>query len=254
MRILITAGGTAEKIDQVRSITNHSSGSLGVELAKAALQKGTITVDYVLAKGALLPPKDPRITLHPVADTADLEKTMVQLLQAHTYGAVIHAMAVSDFTPEIAATQEDFIQGMNTWLATKKDANFTAEDVSDLLSAILEKSQSATKLSSKTEHLFMVLKQTPKVIGRIKALQPETQLVGFKLLVDVSSTELLTVARAALEKNQADYVLANDLTSIHEGQHHGYLLDKKGIVAEANTKAEIAHLILDTLLERQEVR
>lgn len=254
MRILITAGGTAEKIDQVRSITNHSSGSLGVELAKAALQKGTITVDYVWAKGALLPPKDPRITLYPVADTADLEKTMAQLLQAHTYDAVIHAMAVSDFTPEIAATQEDFIQGMNTWLATKKDANFTAEDVSDLLRAILEESQSATKLSSKTEHLFMVLKQTPKVIGRIKALQPETQLVGFKLLVDVSSTELLTVARAALEKNQADYVLANDLTSIHGGQHHGYLLDKKGIVAEANTKAEIAHLILDTLLERQEVR
>ncbi|WP_368262236.1 phosphopantothenoylcysteine decarboxylase domain-containing protein, partial [Enterococcus gallinarum] len=29
MRILITAGGTSEKIDSVRSITNHSTGSLG---------------------------------------------------------------------------------------------------------------------------------------------------------------------------------------------------------------------------------
>ena len=254
MRILITAGGTAEKIDQVRSITNHSSGSLGVALAKAALQKGNVTVDYIWAKGALLPPKDPRITLYPVVDTADLQETMERILQTHTYGAVIHAMAVSDFTPEIAATQADFIQGMNTWLATKKDATFEAQDVADLLYAIQEQSQSATKLSSQTEHLFMVLKQTPKVIGRIKELQPKTQLVGFKLLVGVSAAELLQVARATLEKNQADYVLANDLTSIHEDQHHGYLLDKKGLVGEANTKADIAHLILDTLLERQETR
>lgn len=254
MRILITAGGTAETIDQVRSITNHSSGSLGVALAKAALQKGMITVDYLYAKGALLPPKDPRITLYPVTDTATLQKTMEQLLQDQTYDAVIHAMAVSDFTPEIAATQEDFIQGMNTWLATKKDTPFEATDVADLLRAIQEKSHSATKLSSNTEHLFLVLKQTPKVINRIKELQPTTQLVGFKLLVGVPVSELLQVARASLEKNQADYILANDLTSIREGHHHGYLLDKKGLVAEADTKADIAHLILDTLLERQETR
>ena len=34
MRILITAGGTSEKIDDVRAITNHSTGSLGQAISK----------------------------------------------------------------------------------------------------------------------------------------------------------------------------------------------------------------------------
>lgn len=252
MRILITAGGTAEKIDQVRSITNHSSGSLGVQLAKAALTKGNLTVDYIVAKGALLPPKDPRITLYPIENTADLQETMNQLLKQRPYLAVIHAMAVSDFTPEVSVSQESFIQGMNTWFRQKSEASFTETELATLLSILESQQEDATKLSSKTEHLFMILKQTPKVISQIKEIQPDTLLVGFKLLVDVAEKELLAVAQAALAKNQADYVLANDLTSIEAGHHHGYLLDHKGVIAEADTKEAIARLILDTILERKQ--
>lgn len=39
-RVLITAGGTAEKIDAVRNITNRSSGKTGLALAEAALRRG----------------------------------------------------------------------------------------------------------------------------------------------------------------------------------------------------------------------
>ena len=38
MKILITAGGTTEKIDQVRAITNHSTGRLGQALADYLVQ------------------------------------------------------------------------------------------------------------------------------------------------------------------------------------------------------------------------
>jgi phosphopantothenoylcysteine synthetase/decarboxylase len=38
MRILITSGGTKIPIDPVRSITNHSTGRFGSDIAKAALQ------------------------------------------------------------------------------------------------------------------------------------------------------------------------------------------------------------------------
>ena len=34
MKILITSGGTTEKIDAVRGITNHSTGYLGKEIAE----------------------------------------------------------------------------------------------------------------------------------------------------------------------------------------------------------------------------
>ena len=40
MNILITSGGTSEKIDQVRSITNHSTGQLGKMIAERFLDAG----------------------------------------------------------------------------------------------------------------------------------------------------------------------------------------------------------------------
>ena len=39
-RILVTAGATQEAIDPVRYITNHSSGKMGYEIAKAAHLRG----------------------------------------------------------------------------------------------------------------------------------------------------------------------------------------------------------------------
>ena len=57
MKVLITAGGTSEPIDQVRSITNHASGTLGIEIAKVFLQNG-VTIDYVVTKSAKKPAAD----------------------------------------------------------------------------------------------------------------------------------------------------------------------------------------------------
>ena len=39
-KVMITAGPTQEEIDPVRCITNHSSGKMGYELAKAAVSRG----------------------------------------------------------------------------------------------------------------------------------------------------------------------------------------------------------------------
>ena len=44
MDVLVTAGGTSEPIDNVRSITNHSSGGLGKAIAESFLAAGhTVT-------------------------------------------------------------------------------------------------------------------------------------------------------------------------------------------------------------------
>ncbi len=248
MHILITAGGTSEKIDEVRSITNHSSGKLGAALAKAALAQQTIIVDYIIAKGAVEPPGDPRIRLHRIENTAELHETMAALLEKQAYDAVIHSMAVSDFTPQVSSDQAAWLKAFNGWLKTRETDELLSDEVfNELLLQIAKDAPAQTKLSSQTEHLLLVLKQTPKVIAMIKEKQPETILVGFKLLVAVSETELLKVAADNLAKNQADYVLANDLTTITDGQHHGYLLSKNGITGEADTKAAIAELILTTI-------
>ena len=58
MKILITSGGTTEKIDAVRGITNHSTGYLGKEIAELFLAKGH-QVTLVTTKTAVKPePKE----------------------------------------------------------------------------------------------------------------------------------------------------------------------------------------------------
>ena len=54
MKILITSGGTTEKIDDVRGITNHSTGYLGKEIAELFLAKGH-QVTLVTVKTAVKP-------------------------------------------------------------------------------------------------------------------------------------------------------------------------------------------------------
>ena len=67
-------------------------------------------------------------------------------------------------------------------------------------------------------------------------------MIGFKLLVDVSNEELLETARASLIKNQAEIIVANDLTEISNQEHIAYLVGKD-TVTQAQSKEEIAQLL-----------
>ena len=97
-----------------------------------------------------------------------------------------------------------------------------------------------TKISSYEPHLMTMFKLTPKVIGKIKAMSPNVKLVGFKLLEGVSKEELYDVANNLRKKNNADFIVANDLSKIGNGKHWAMVLGEDGIVCECTTKKEIA--------------
>lgn len=245
-KILITAGGTAEKIDQVRSITNHSTGKLGCVIATQAL-KNNIQVDYLTTKNALKPKEQLGLTLFFIEDTLDLKNQLTALLEKNTYDAVIHSMAVSDFTPTNSYSIEAFTEKLNQLIETNRPP-LTTNQLAQLAESLSETTES--KISSKTDYLFLAMKKNPKVIQLIKQIQPDTILVSFKLLVDVTQDELFKVATESMLKNNGDFVLANDLQSITANQHIGYLLNKKGeLVGQASTKEAIASLILAKLSE-----
>ena len=96
------------------------------------------------------------------------------------------------------------------------------------------------KLSSSENSLVIVLRPTPKIISLIKELSPKTFLVGFKLLDGVSKEELINVAKKLRNKNKCDLVVANDLSTIREGNHTAYIIDTKDNIEEANGKEDIA--------------
>lgn len=224
MHILITSGGTSEAIDSVRSITNHSTGSLGKILAEMALAKGH-QVTLITTPTALKPDPHPHLLLLLIENVEELLTEMQKEVPHHQ--ALIHAMAVSDYTPVYMTGLEE------------------VEKTQDLHSFIHRENQEA-KISSKEEYQVLFLKKNPKIISLVKEWNPAIQLIGFKLLVDVSSAELIQVARESLVKNHASMIVANDLTKIHNGQHQAYLVTDDQVL-EASTKAEIAEAILNHL-------
>lgn len=220
MNILITSGGTSEKIDRVRSITNHSTGRLGKIIAETFLDKGD-QVTLVTTPKAVHPATHPNLTIVQIENVAELLEALEPLV--HTHDVLIHAMAVSDYTPV-------YMTGLKAVAASPDMTEF------------LNKTNSESKISSQDDVQVLFLKKTPKIISLVKKWNPDIRLIGFKLLVDVSNEELLETARASLIKNQAEIIVANDLTEISNQEHKAYLVGKE-TVTQAQSKEEIAQLL-----------
>jgi phosphopantothenate--cysteine ligase len=251
MDILITAGGTSEKIDNVRSITNHSTGRLGKIIGEAFLAQGH-HVTYVTTAQAVHPNEQQALTLLEIETTKDLETTLTRLFEKKNYDAIIHSMAVSDFTTETALSEEQFIQQLAEKLMI--DSSTSMSDLEQTLKTVMNEvgqtSQNQKKIPSNTDRLLLFLKKNPKIIAMLREKQPQAIVVGFKLLVAVSEEELITVGQGILEKNHCDFVLANDLTKITQDQHDGLLIAADGNLQKAHTKAEIAQLIRKNIEEK----
>jgi len=221
MKILVTSGGTSEAIDSVRSITNHSSGRLGKLITETLLEAGH-QVCLITTSQAVKPSAHKGLTIIDIKNTADLLQTMKETIM--DYQVLIHSMAVSDYTP-VYMTGFDEVQA------------------SQDLTEFLDRKNQETKISSKDDVQVLFLKKNPKIISLVKEWNPNIHLIGFKLLVDVSREYLIQIARESLEKNQADMIVANDLTQINGEQHQAYLVEKTSLQT-ATSKQEIADFLV----------
>lgn len=100
-RILVTAGATQEAIDPVRYITNHSTGKMGYEIAKAAHFRGA-EVTLVSGETALSVP--PGIEFVQVISAEEMYRACTEL--ASSCDVIIKAAAVADYRPAHTAEQK----------------------------------------------------------------------------------------------------------------------------------------------------
>lgn len=98
-RVVISAGGTRERIDPVRFIGNDSSGRQGFALAQVAAQRGA-QVQLIAAHTAELPVPN-GVELIRVSSARELATAMNQY--APNADVVIMSAAVADFRPKNAA-------------------------------------------------------------------------------------------------------------------------------------------------------
>lgn len=230
MKIVITAGGTSEPIDDVRKITNRSTGRLGFAISKVLLKENRDKVEklYYLHGETASFPEDPLVEHIRIGGTMDLKEQMEKVLRNDSIDAVIHTMAVSDYMVDKVTTVEAIKTGVES---SKINGN---------------------KISSSIDDLAITLRRTPKIIGMIKKLSPQSKLVGFKLLSNVPHEELIRVASALMEKNDCDFVMANDLSEIGGGMHKGYLIHRNGDIDTMQTKDEIAEMIARRITEQED--
>lgn len=94
LKLLISAGGTREPIDEVRFVGNRSSGRMGFAIADEAASRGA-DVTVVAANVSL--PRDERVTYVDVRTAAEMHQAIDERFD--DCGALVMAAAVADFKP-----------------------------------------------------------------------------------------------------------------------------------------------------------
>lgn len=99
-RVLISAGGTRERLDPVRYLSNDSSGKMGTALANVAAAAGAEVTLVTTASQPVLP----AVQVVPVGSAAD----MANVMKTHfdDCDIAIMAAAVADYRPAKMATQK----------------------------------------------------------------------------------------------------------------------------------------------------
>ncbi len=100
-RVLVTAGGTREPVDPVRSLCNRSSGKMGFAVAAEAARRGA-EVSLVAGPCALVTPSGVRRV---DVETA-LEMREAVLAELPQVGVVVMVAAVADFRPARPASRK----------------------------------------------------------------------------------------------------------------------------------------------------
>jgi phosphopantothenoylcysteine decarboxylase / phosphopantothenate---cysteine ligase len=100
-RVVVTAGGTRERLDPVRFLSNRSTGRMGYAIASTAARLGA-DVDLVTAPTALPAPAGVRMT-H-VESAVQMHDAVMAL--AAEADVIVKAAAVSDFRPAVVSEQK----------------------------------------------------------------------------------------------------------------------------------------------------
>ena len=122
-QILITAGPTQEALDPVRYLSNHSTGRMGVEIAKAAADRGA-GVTLVLGPSDI-DVNHPNINVQRVVSASEMFEACKLVFE--TQNIAIFTAAVSDYAPNKVETQKLKKKGDTFSLELKKSVDIAKE-------------------------------------------------------------------------------------------------------------------------------
>ena len=193
-KVLITAGGTQEKIDPVRFISNYSTGKMGVALAHACARRGA---EVTIVCGAVSAPLlDPYGTIRRI-DALSAQAMYEACLDVWpTMDKAILCAAVADFTP--AEVAEEKVKKEELRDVRRTNVRCTKDVQRDL----------------RTEGLILSLKETQDIaraLGERKG--KHQQLIGFALETEHEKENALR----KMARKQLDAIVLNSLRNAGAG-------------------------------------
>ena len=221
-KILITGGPTNEPIDEVMKITNMSTGGTSVALAET-FASHDYEVVAILNNSVKLEPRENLRVVH-VETTDDMLNAIEAEARHDDIDAIIHAAAVGDYKADYTFLLEDMADEIYANLGKIK----SPEDLLKIMKDPNCKIDNSSKISSYQANLTVKLGLTTKIISKLRFWFPDALLIGCKLLENVEKGELFDVAAALCNKNNMDYILANDLADLRQGKLARYLINKDG--------------------------
>lgn len=222
-KILITSGGTKEYIDEVRVLTNISTGKLGALIAQEFDSYNNSSsremrlhpvplydIHFVYVKGSEIPLAWDKKNLHlyEVIDVQSVYNVMKKLVP--DMDVVIHPMAVSDFG------------------FTRIDTKLKSNDPESFIESLKNR-----------------IYQTPKILSFIKKWNPNCFLISFKFENNITNDELIDIAYKSLKSNNCDLVIANDKAEMKKQMKHiSYFINKNKEIKQIEDKENIAKEII----------
>lgn len=223
-KILITAGATWVPIDNVRVISNTSTGETGILLSEKLKNLGAkVTLLLGPAECCCLD-KSPhqlsktnsrlmsnwcggkKIKLIRFRFFDELKNLIEKELKSKKHDIVIHSAAVCDYKPE-------------------KSYNY--------------------KVGSDLGSLQLKLVPTIKIIDLLKRISPQSLVVGFKFEPGEAKATIINEAGALMQRANLDLVVAN---SIEKNKYLAYILNHKQIYGPLSSKKEMSDKLINLLL------
>jgi phosphopantothenoylcysteine decarboxylase/phosphopantothenate--cysteine ligase len=180
MKCIVTAGPTYEPLDEVRRLTNFSTGRLGSELVNFLAARGH-EATLLIGQQATYRGERRARQVETFTTTADL-RDRLRAMAGLSVDAVFHAAAVSDFA--FGKIWRRSSQGELTELK-------------------------GGKISTRQGTLLAELAPTPKIIAELREWFPKARLVGWKYEVEGHRAGVVRLAEHQIAECRTDACVAN---------------------------------------------
>jgi len=225
-RVLITSGGTREAIDDVRFVSNISTGRTGAALADTFVRVG-YPVTFLHGAQSKIP--ELACETVPYSSSQNLEDELKKVLSARDFEVVIHLAAVSDYIPEkLEVDQEVYVLPLTD------------------------------KLPSHSDSLSIRFRQNDKLLHKIRGFSKNNaiKLVAFKLTSGADETQQKQAVVKLFQNSSCDLVVANDMQDRRLDQQASFHLydsiDTTTPISAARVE-DLAESLINNLFKNQEI-